>query len=319
MRGRREVLIAGFSGVGLLLSAAAATARQSGTHVAGAGRTKGFWLAIVDSGFAVPPGLAPVDLLVDLGRHFGDPDSELRDRCGYGITARWVVREKRLSNPDLRRLATAWLPGLMASPGAVPVVTGRAAVDGHDPVLYRSFSALGLSLVVAADLSQRALDAGTVDALVAGATRQLRDNTDRRGFDPALGWVHVTAHTADLLKFLGRHPLLTPPHQRLVLDSVAAATATAPAVFQWGEDERLSRAAASVLRRDDADGGAVTSFLDALKDAGSRVDWDQPLANVGLAPLLNAKAVLKDLHLVLSAAGKDDARQQVLRRLEALP
>jgi hypothetical protein len=266
-------------------------------------------MAIVDSGFAVPEGMRPIDLLLDLGQSFGDPDPVLRDRCGYGITARWVVREKRLANLELHRLATAWMPGLLADRDP----------HGGDPVLLRSFSALGLSLVVAADLQQRALDAAAVDALVARATQQLRTNTDRRGYEPGLGWVHVIAHTADLLKFLGRHPLLTAGHQRLILDSVAATVVSAPAVFQWGEDERLSRAAASVLRRDDVQAAAVDPFLDALQGLGSRVDWEEPTANGGLAPMLNAKAVLKDLHLVLTVANRDAMRQRVLQRLEAMP
>ena len=95
--------------------------------------------------------------------------------------------------------------------------------------------------------------------------------------------------------------------------------AAAPRVFQWGEDERVSRAAASILRREDADEAAVATFLDALKATSSRVDWDQPLAHGGMAPLLNAKAVLKDLHLVLTVANKDQARAEVLQRLEAMP
>jgi hypothetical protein len=320
-RDRREVLVAFVAGLGasLVTAARSASASQATMPAAAPNRPKAFWTAIVDGGFGVPQGLAPIDLLLELGRHFGDPDPVLRDRCGYGITARWVVREKRLANGDLQRLATAWLPGLPIAQGAVPSAVATTGPGRGDPVLFRSFSALGLSLVVAADLAQHALDATTVDALVTRGAQQLRTNTDRRGFDPTLGWVHVTAHTADLLKFLGRHPRLTPVHQRTILDSVAATIEAAPAVFQWGEDERLSRAAASVLRRDDADGAAVAGFLDALTQAGSRVDWDQPLANGGLAPLLNAKAVLKDLHLVLSAAGKDDARQQVLRRLERMP
>jgi len=90
-------------------------------------------------------------------------------------------------------------------------------------------------------------------------------------------------------------------------------------VFQWGEDERLSRAAASVLRRDDAHAAVVDRFLDALKAAGSRVDCEQPTANDGLARALNAKAVLKDLHLVLTVAGKDEMRQRVLEALQGLP
>jgi hypothetical protein len=307
--GRRRVLITGLSGLGALLATSAASAHHLLPPVLAPARSRQFWLAIVDGGYLVPAGVAPLDLLLELGQHFGDPDPVLRDRCGYGIPARWVVREKRLSNADLQHLATGWLPGLGA----------EADPFGGDPVLRRSFSALGLSLVVAADLGQRALDAATVDALVTRGSRQLKTNTDRRGFEPGLGWVHVTAHTADLLKFLGRHPLLTVAHQRQILEALAATVASAPAVFQWGEDERLSRAAASVLRRDDADRVAVAGYLDALQQAASRVDWEQPLANGGVAPALNAKAVLKDLHLVLSAAGKADAQQEIVRRLQALP
>ena len=308
MRDRREVLVLCGSGFATLLATARVSARASG-QAAGGARPRSFWTGILANGRAVPDGLAPIDLLLELGRYFGDADPVLRDQCGYGITARWVVTEQRLSNPDLQRLATAWLPGLLADRDPA----------GGDAVLYRSFSALGLSLVVAADLQQRALTAATIEALVARATAQLRTNTDRRGFEAPTGWVHVTAHTADLLKFLGRHPLLTAAQQRAILDSVSAAVAAAPAVFQWGEDERLSRAAASILRRDDVDAAGVTAFLDAVKGAGSRVDWDQPLANGGLAPLLNAKAVLKDLHLVLTVAGKEPMRAQVLQRLEAMP
>jgi hypothetical protein len=201
-------------------------------------------------------------------------------------------------------------------------VPGLLATDdpaGGDPVLRRSFSALGLSLVAAADLTQRALDAATLDALVTRGAEQLRTNTDRRGFDATIGWVHVTAHTADLLKFVGRHPALTQAQQRAILESLASTIVTAPGIFQWGEDERLSRAAASILRRDDADGAAVTAFLESLKATGTRLDWDQPLAGAGLAPMLNAKAVLKDLHVVLTVAGKDAPRQQVLAALDAMP
>lgn len=114
-------------------------------------------------------------------------------------------------------------------------------------------------------------------------------------------------------------PLLSPAQQRGILASIAAAATSAPAVFQWGEDERLARAAASIFGREDADTATVGAFLDSLKATGDGVDWDQPLAGNGLAPMLNAKAVLKDLHLVLTVSSKDAMRQQVLSRLEAMP
>ncbi len=270
-------------------------------------RPVGFWTAIIDRDYAVPTGETPLALLLELGGHFGDRDPILRDRCGYGITARWVVREKRLTPPDLQRLASAWMDGLGAASDPA----------GGDPVLRRSFSALGLSLVAAADLEARALDAPTRDALLTRACAQLRENTDRRGFEPGLGWVHVTAHTADLVKFLARHPGLTAAHQGLVLEALATVVFASP-VFVWGEDERLSRAAASVLRRDDAADPAVGAFLDRLGTAGQGLDWEQPLGGRGLAPLLNARAVLKDLHLVLHAGGQTAMRDRVMKVLQAL-
>lgn len=308
MPNRRQVLVACLSSAGAMLAATTRPlARQR--PASAAVRSAAFWTHIVDDGFAVPAGETPVDLLLELGTHFGDRDPVLRDRCGYGITARWVVRDKRLSNVDLQRLATAWLPGLLADRDPA----------GGEAVLLRSFSALGLSLVSAADLAQRALDGATLDALVERGARQLATNTDRRGFDPSLGWVHVTAHTADLLKFVGRHPSLPRARQQVVLDAVASATVSAPSVFQWGEDERLARAAASILRRADVDDAAVARFLQALAATGVGVDWEQPLAHGGLAPLLNAKAVLKDLHLVLTVAGIAGAREQVQATLDAMP
>ena len=96
--------------------------------------------------------------------------------------------------------SSAWRPR-----GCPGLLAERRSAQWRRCGLCRSFSALGLSLVVAADLDAagaRCRDRGRPRRR---AAQQLRTNTDRRGFDPTLGWVHVTAHTADLLKFLGRH------------------------------------------------------------------------------------------------------------------
>ena len=268
-----------------------------------------FWLGIVERGLVLPEGEQALPLLLELQRFFGHRDARLRDGAGYGITARWVVREKRLTDNEMRRLVAAWRAGLGAT----------ADPHGGDATLYRSFSALGLSLVAARDVEQKALDAATVSALVDAAAAQLDANTDVRGYDAEIGWVHVTAHTADLLKFLGRHAALPRERQATILTAVARRAATSPTVFAWGEGERLSRAAASVLRRDDVDVAAVDTFLDALLVAARRVDWDRPVDASAVATHENAKGILKDLHLVLSVAGKDDLRQRVLARLEKLP
>lgn len=60
-----------------------------------------------------------------------------------------------------------------------------------------------------------------------------------RGYLPDKGWLHSAAHTADLVRFLGRSRHLTVAEQKRILD-VVAGKLEAP-VFVWGEDERLAR------------------------------------------------------------------------------
>ena len=41
------------------------------------------------------------------------------------------------------------------------------------------------------------------------ALAYLAAELDLRGIEPRVGWIHATAHTADLLKFLARNPRFT--------------------------------------------------------------------------------------------------------------
>ena len=43
-----------------------------------------------------------------------------------------------------------------------------------------------------------------------------------RGLEPGIGWIHATAHTADLLKFLARDGRFTVADQRRLLEAAWA-------------------------------------------------------------------------------------------------
>jgi uncharacterized protein DUF2785 len=58
--------------------------------------------------------------------------------------------------------------------------------------------------------------------LLAAALAYLRDERDTRGFDPAKGWIHSTAHTADLVAALARNPQFTPADQTQARDAARA-------------------------------------------------------------------------------------------------
>ena len=86
-------------------------------------------------------------------------------------------------------------------------------------MLLRSFSALDLSILAALENEAPALDAAGYRRLVDAAFSYLRDERDLRGIEPRVGWIHATAHTADLLKFLARDPRFTPADEQRLLES----------------------------------------------------------------------------------------------------
>ena len=77
---------------------------------------------------------------------------------------------------------------------------------GDDRVFKRSFSALCLSLIAAADLSASFLEPAEFHAFFDRMLDYFQRERDLRGFDPVHGWMHTVAHTSDALKFLSRNP-----------------------------------------------------------------------------------------------------------------
>jgi len=185
---------------------------------------------------------------------YASPDPVLRDDYAYSITAAWVYRDKLLTPDELRPLMKRLLANL-----------SRDLDRGGDaPVLRRSFSALALSTIAARENADPFLTADEFDDFLTHTIAYLGAERDLRGFDPKIGWIHATAHTADVLKFLARSPKLRAPQQRLILDALATRLATANVPFTHDEDERLARVAVSILARPDFDAAAFNDWLQHL-------------------------------------------------------
>ena len=215
----------------LLISASAALPAAAPAHVDAA-----FWKSIVDNRYAVPAGRAPAELLEALTPLLGSRDPVLRDQYAYSIIAAWVYQKRLLSAAELRHFIRVWSDNFR---------------DAN--VLRRSFSALALSTVAALDNVQPFLTQEEFNDLLARTIAYLHAERDLRGFDPRVGWVHATAHTADLLKFLARSKNLQPAQQREIAEAIAGRLATADVALTHGEDERLARVFISLFARPDAD------------------------------------------------------------------
>ncbi len=257
---------------------------------------RAFW-RIVAAGErgAVPEGRSAAEWALELEPWLASTDPELRDDLAHAILAGWIVRGK-IEDDVLRSLAAKWRADL-----------GRPGTADED-VLARSFAALTLAAVVAWDLQHPFLG----DELVrirAAAFEYAANEPDVRGYDEQLGWVHATAHAADLLKFLAREADLPPTEQARILAAVDAKSALPHATWTAGEDLRLARVAQSLVKRSDCDAGAFERWVESYEAlhralwAASRLDGER------LAEFGNRRRVLSELSGLLAG---DDASEIVV-------
>ncbi len=273
---------------------------------------KAFWLAITGNDYRVPDGESADALVIELNQYLGSTDPQLRDDFAYSIAAAWIYRDKRLSNDTLRSLLVTWTENFRKG-------LGETDSDG---IFVRSFSALDLSTLAALDNTKAFLEDAEFTSFLSAALAYLEGEKDLRGFDPQKGWMHATAHTADLLKFLGRSSRLRPTDQPRILAAIAAKIRAADHVFVYGENERLARAVESLALRPDFDRASFTAWLDQLEADGKRLWQNGPAIDPArFAPVQNGKDLLRSLYVDLARGhgqAVEEIRAQILRCLDEL-
>ena len=249
------------------------------------------WVALAKGGFVIPQGRTAIDMLVSMNPLLASPDPVLRDDVAYSAAERWILREKRLSPADLRALLRLWTANLDDGLGQ----------SGDDRVFKRSFSALSLSVIAAADLSAPFLEAAEVQAFFDRMLDYFNRERDLRGFDAARGWMHTPAHTSDALKFLSRNQKLAAGSDVRLLEAVRSKIESHDAVFAWGENDRMALALQSAVRRPDADGAALTAWTEHWMKAHRDLWANGPHVDPRrFAMVENAKQVMRSLHAALA-------------------
>jgi hypothetical protein len=144
-------------------------------------------------------------------------------------------------------------------------LTGGIGESDTDSVFKRSFSALTLASFAQRDLQQPFLSPAQYRALLTAALAYLRDERDNRGYDPVKGWIHSTAHTADLLAALARDPRFTPADQQALFAAVEHRLHSTTGVYTFGEQDRLAVALLCVITRDDFQLASFQNWLATLQ------------------------------------------------------
>jgi hypothetical protein len=288
----------------LLVCNAALAAERPAVH------NKAFWLALRADGFRLPPGQSALPLALEAAALLGSTDPALRDAVAYEALEAWIYEQHLLAAGELERLRATL---------AANAKRGLGEAEG-DGLFLRSFSTLALSVLAAADLKQPFLDAQQFDGLVELGIEGLGGERDLRGYVTGKGWGHATAHSADLLKFLGRSPRLRREQQARIVSAIAQRLRSAGQVFVWGEDARLAAALTSLARRADADPAPFEGWFQRLREEHAAV-WSgafDPARYVPVRAQLNAlSAFAADLEPVTGAGAS--IRTAVLALRAAAP
>jgi Protein of unknown function (DUF2785). len=244
---------------------------------------KSFWRAIAANKYQVPSGEVRFVLAQELSGYLASPDPELRDDLAYSILTVWIVRHQQFSPEQLVRLGEEWTANLRDGIGQ----------RGTDSIFKRSFSALLLSSIAERELKTPFLGEVQYRKLLSATLDYLRDEKDLRGFDAVKGWVHSTAHTADLLAALAGNPWFTKQDQAAALNTIAQRLASAGEVFTYGEQDRLANVIAAIASRSDFDLEGFKSWLGDLDSSDQAVWKDSPPKLPGLTRFQNDSYLLR--------------------------
>jgi hypothetical protein len=195
------------------------------------------WDRIAAAGFAVPADADIDALAADLAEALADPDPRIRDGAAYAVLATWI--ERGILDRQLNSLGAT--------------MAGRFS---DVRIQARTFAALVLAWVV----ERGAYDEGWARAFADWYPAE----TDLRGHDSRLGWLHAVAHGADLLGVLGRDPRVRPEWML----EVGARRMLADTQFVWrdSEDDRLGYAMALILARPHLTIAQSTRWLDLVDE-----------------------------------------------------
>lgn len=241
------------------------------------------WPAIIAAGFAMPAESSPSNLVDELLDALTSPDPVLRDEQAYPVLASWIVG--------------GHLDGQLA-------VLGDRTIQlfANDAIQARTFAALVLAALIHRDTAAGTLDTTAVLGWRDAFADWWPTETDLRGWDDQLGWLHAAAHGADVVGELGLSPRLDGDQLAGLLD-LACSRLLAPTtqVFAHQEDDRIALAVATVLTRRELSCAATIGWLDPIRDY-----FESKRPGPVPAPAANTMRTLRSLYLMTDRGFRRD-------------
>lgn len=172
----------------------------------------------------------------------GHPDGEIRDALGWSTLSEYFTSS--LCPPHVRNQMITLL--LSKDFLFFEIEAGKT-----DASVRRSFSSLTLADLIGGDIKNGCQISSTMLSDVSHELcRYLMQETDWRGYEAHLGWVHALAHVADAFWSLASHPKTPPEDLSDCLTCILSyIERNGQRVFMWQEDYRLGRALSIILKK----------------------------------------------------------------------
>ncbi len=180
-------------------------------------------------------------------KHIGDLDPTLRDEYIYRFF--WtVIRYDLLADETLVELLD----------------TMHHNIHPGKPVLTRSFSYLVLAALLKRQSVKAFVDQTKIDAVFETALNAFREETDMRGYDDTLGFVHAIAHGADVLEALATLDI-TPAQTSQILDAIKTKVYTTDGAYHHNEDKRMVNVLVRLHHENHIDKKTLSAWIDEFQ------------------------------------------------------
>jgi hypothetical protein len=237
----------------------------------------------------------PNQLATELVSCLGSPNSELRDTIGYELFTYWL-RNDVLSSQTKANL--------------INTLSANIQLSSSEHALSRSFSALIISELLRADNLSAFMSDEDRLSLLQTSVNSLSAETDFRGLEEDIGWVHPVAHLADILWRVALHSSLDQEQSRLILQGVSSKARTSVVGYAFKEGDRLARSVSVLIVRQSLSSTEFVNWLSSFDSPATMDSWFDVFTSVeGMRELHNSKLFVR----ALSDQLKDDEIDAAIR------
>lgn len=258
---------------------------------------------IQNNGYAMEDAQKQRELLSLMLRYIGDADPELRDELIYNTMSEWITEREYFDGEQLKAILSVLIDD--------EHLLLRIGSDGDASVFTRTFSALGVVLILIRHRAKAFLSAAEFSRLFDRCILYYTCEKDLSGYDAESGWAHAAAHGADIMDELVQCVECGEKEITEILYAFKTIMYNGKYIFQDEEDERISRVVFRIIKGKLVSAEAVSKWLEDLSEC---TEWE--LDRAQYVARVNAKNLLRSLYFRVTHCGKTADAAHIIFKAE---